>query len=112
MKDRSARGGKHMSAEAAVSFSPQDLFNFPDPYPIFAMLRQNSPVLRVDQAQHQTYLVTRYDDVATILRDGETFSSRINADGVGPVMGRTIIEMDGKEHQKHRQIIQYAFHFK
>ena len=27
-------------------------------------------------------------------------------------MGRTIIEMDGKEHQKHRSIVQYAFHFK
>jgi cytochrome P450 len=99
-------------SEVAVSFTPQDLFDFPDPYPLFANLRQSSPVFRVEQSRHETYLVTRYDDVATILRDTETFSSRINADGVGPVMGRTIIEMDGKEHQKHRQIIQYAFHFK
>jgi len=99
-------------AEVAVSFTSQDLFDFPDPYPMFAGLRATSPVFRVEQGRRETYLVTRYDDVAAVLRDNDLFSSHANAEGVGPVMGRTIIEMDGKEHQKHRQIIQYAFHFK
>ena len=97
--------------ETPVSFSPQDLFDFPDPYPLFASLRQSSPVLRVEQFRRQTYMVTRYDDVAAVLRDNETFSSRSNAQ-LDAVMGRNIIQMDGKEHQKHRQIIQHAFHFK
>lgn len=94
-----------------VSFSSQDLFDFPDPYPLFASLRQSSPVLRVEQFRRQTYMVTRYDDVAAVLRDNETFSSRANAQ-LDAVMGRNIIQMDGREHQKHRQIIQHAFHFK
>jgi cytochrome P450 len=100
-----------MTQEAELNFSPQDLFDFPDPYPLFATLRQASPVLPVVQFRRETYMVTRYDDVAMVLRDNDTFSSRANAQ-LAEVMGRNIIQMDGKEHQKHRQIVQYAFHFK
>ena len=100
-----------MTQPTDVSFSPQDLFDFPDPYPLFASLRQSSPVLCVEQFRRKTYMVTRYDDVATVLRDNETFSSRANAQ-MDDVMGRNILQMDGKEHQKHRQIVQHAFHFK
>lgn len=100
-----------MTQEPEVSFSPQDLFDYPDPYPLFASLRQSSPVLRVVQFQRETFMVTRYDDVAATLRDSDTFSSRSNAQ-LAEVMGRNIIQMDGKEHQKHRQIVQHAFHFK
>ena len=56
-----------------VSFSAQDLFDFPDPYPIFAALRQQTPVYCVNQFGRETYLVTLYDDVERILRDNETF---------------------------------------
>ena len=100
-----------MTQPSDVSFSPQDLFDFPDPYPLFASMRQSSPVLCVEQFRRKTYMVTRYDDVATVLRDNETFSSRANAQ-MDDVMGRNILQMDGKEHQKHRQIVQHAFHFK
>jgi len=100
-----------MTEESGVNFSTQDLFDFPDPYPLFAGLRQGSPVLKVEQFRRETYMVTRYDDVAAVLRDNETFSSRSN-EQLTEVMGRNIILMDGKEHQKHRQIVQHAFHFK
>jgi cytochrome P450 len=100
-----------MTQPSDVSFSSQDLFDYPDPYPLFASLRQTSPVLCVEQFRRHTYLVTRYDDVALVLRDSEVFSSRANAQ-LDEVMGRNIIQMDGKEHQKHRQIVQHAFHFK
>src|SRR5882724_5564178 len=90
--------------EPAVNFSTQDLFDFPDPYPLFAGLRQGSPVLRVEQFRRETFMVTRYDDVVAVLRDNETFSSRSN-EQLTEVMGRNIILMDGKEHQKHRQIV-------
>ena len=86
-----------MTQPTDVSFSPQDLFDFPDPYPLFASLRQSSPVLCVEQFRRKTYMVTRYDDVATVLRDNETFSSRANAQ-MDDVMGRNILQMDGKEH--------------
>ena len=44
------------------------------------------------------YLVTCYDNVAACCANPATFSSRIMADVIGPVMGRTILEMDGTEH--------------
>ena len=40
-----------------------------------------------------------------MLKDGKTYSSRANARGIGIVMGRTILEMEGKEHVRFRNII-------
>jgi cytochrome P450 PksS len=42
-----------------------------DPYPFYARLREHSPVHRVTLAGGRpAWLVTRYDDVAAVLRDG------------------------------------------
>jgi cytochrome P450 len=100
-----------VSEAAPTGFSSQDLFDFPDPYPLFAAFRQSSPVFLAKSMQRDTWLVSRYDDVVRVLRDNETFSSRANSQ-MQEVMGRSIIEMDGREHQKHRSIVQHAFHFK
>jgi cytochrome P450 len=51
------------------------------------------------------YMLTRFDDVYVALKDDEVFSNRSNANGIGLVMGRTIVEMDGREHLRHRNII-------
>jgi cytochrome P450 len=94
--------------ESAGAFDPQLMFDFPDPYPIFAEMRRTSPVTTTTVMRRTAYVVTRYDDCLAILRDGETFSSRSNAE-VGKVMGRTVIEMDGKEHTRHRALVQSVF---
>ena len=80
-----------------------------DPYPAYARLRRESPVLPLDLPLGTAYFVSRYRDVATVLRDNVLFSSRINAEGIGFVMGRTILEMDGKEHNRHRALINPVF---
>src|SRR5207237_7094276 len=85
-----SRMTQESTPEPEVHFSTQDLFDFPDPYPLFAGLRQGSPVLRVEQFRRETFMVTRYDDVAAVLRDNETFSSRSN-EQLTEVMGRHII---------------------
>lgn len=77
----------------------------PDPYPVYRRLRREAPVLLVQGILGEDYLVTRYDDVVTILRDQERFSSRGNARGIGLVMGRTILEMEGVEHVRHRKLV-------
>ena len=69
----------------------------------------HEPVKLLDLWMGPGYIVTRYDDVRTVCTDPATFSSRSNANGIGLVMGRTILEMDGKEHTKHRAIIAPAF---
>ncbi len=44
-----------------------------NPYPLFAGLRANTPVMHAPEPG--LWIVTRYDDVLRILRDWETFSS-------------------------------------
>ncbi len=80
-----------------------------DPYRAYARLRREEPVKLLDLPLAPGYMVTRYEDVLTILKDATLFSSRANAKGIGLVMGRTILEMDGKEHTRHRNIVSMAF---
>ena len=84
-----------------------------DPYPEFARLRRQSPVLRRDsiyEGAPASYVVYRHDDVTRVLRDGATFSSAVIADGMREVWGRKIIVgMDAPEHQHHRALVSVAF---
>jgi len=81
----------------------------PDPYPVYRRLRAERPVVEVDGTLGPVHMVTRYDDVSAALRNPDLYSSRGNARGAGIVMGRTILEMDGKEHQRQRKIVTPAF---
>ncbi len=91
-----------------ADFSPEFMFDHPDPYPMFAMLRQSQPVMRAEFMNRIAYVLTKYDDCFAVLKDSETYSSRSNAE-VGKIMGRTVIEMDGKEHTRNRALVQRVF---
>ena len=90
--------------DLAAVFDPRWIFDFPDPYPLFAELRRNQPVTSFQMPHRLTWVVTRYDDVGVVLYDGDTCSSRANAE-VGKFMGRTLIEMDGREHTRTRALV-------
>src|SRR5215510_8240274 len=94
--------------DVGVDFDPQMIFDHPDPYPMFAMMRASMPVMRVEFMNRVAYTVTKYDDCVAVLKDAETYSSRSNAE-VGKVMGRTVIEMDAKEHTRTRALVQQVF---
>src|SRR4030095_6830594 len=91
-----------------ADFSPEFMFDHPDPYPMFAMLRQSQPVMRAEFMNRIAFVLTKYDDCFAVLKDAETNSSRSNA-VVGKIMGRTVIEMDAKEHTRHRALVQRVF---
>jgi len=75
-----------------------------NPYPVYARARRGAPVIEL--LPGASYFVSRYDDVVAVLRDHERYSSRSNTDrGIGIVIGRTLIGMDGGEHLKHRGLI-------
>jgi len=57
----------------AISFDPFSDAHRADPYPAYAALRRHAPVYRVEQTG--AYAVSRYDDVAFVLRNPELFSS-------------------------------------
>ena len=76
-----------------------------DPYSVYRRLRDEQPAIPVNTIMGVNYMITRYDDVLAVLKDGRTYSSRANARAIGIVMGRTILEMEGREHVRHRSII-------
>jgi cytochrome P450 len=84
-----------------------------DPYPEFVMARDATPVQRQDpfaEGAPPSFLVYRHADVTRVLRDGETFSSSIMAQVMGPVMGyKIILAMDEPEHRRHRALVSPAF---
>jgi cytochrome P450 len=94
-----------------------------DPYPQFAELREAAPVhegtvqellglpsaglsIRAD-APHFTAFSFEANDI--VLRDNETFSSKYYEGYVTLMFGRSVLEMVGDEHRRHRALVQPAF---
>jgi len=80
-----------------------------DVYAFWEDCRRDEPVKVIDAMGQDLYFVTRHQDVETVLRDAGRFSSRINADTMGPVMGTVILAMDGDEHRRYRNLVAGAF---
>src|SRR3989442_3068970 len=80
-----------------------------DPYPDFAKARAE-PTVAINQPFDKImYSVYRYADINRILRDPETFSSRVYGPAMGIVMGPSILQMDGAEQHSNRSIIGGSF---
>ena len=80
-----------------------------DPYPEFARMRRENPVIREQLFENVVYKIFKYHDIDRVLREAETFSSRLFGPVMGIVMGPSILQMDGGEHRSHRGIIGGAF---
>jgi cytochrome P450 len=89
-----------------------------DPYPDLARKRRESPVelsmqMGFDLEERLTATVYRYDDVAAVLRDDDTFSSSAIRDLMAIVMGPyVLVGMDEPEHKRHRHLVSHAFRSK
>jgi cytochrome P450 len=97
----------------SLSFSPYDYDFHNDPYPVYARLRVQAPVYRNEELDF--WALSRYDDVASGLRDFAAFS---NANGVmiepsmwGPNASDYIsfLAMDPPRHTAMRGLISRAF---
>lgn len=90
-----------------------------DPYPYFAAARRNGPVQlespfpddggTVGEDGAPSFSVLGYDEVVAVLRDHETYSSKVFAEIMGPMLGHTMIAMDEPEHRAHRALVAPAF---
>jgi cytochrome P450 len=84
------------------------------PYPIWEQARHECPVFQSQATTlgitgHPMYSVTTFADVEAVLRDGQRFSSSINAEHIGQYMGELILAMDGQEHRGYRNLVAHAF---
>ncbi len=95
-----------------------------DPYPMFAGIRETTPVTEVHygpgpasrptldpKAPRVTSLftVTSHELAEQVLTDTARFSSAGYASTIGQVLGRSIIGMDGPEHVRQRALVAGAF---
>jgi cytochrome P450 len=112
--------GKPRATRDAVNFaSPQFKAN---PFPFYERLRAEAPICRVTLPTRETaWLVTRYDDVAALLKD-ERFV-KDTANGLTPqqlrrlpwfrkafkTLKRNMLEADPPDHTRLRALVHMAF---
>lgn len=102
------------SEDVAPVFDVPVDFATGQPYPYWEQARRECPVFRNGEggmsfSDRPSFSVTRWADVEAVLRDGQTFSSSINAEHIGQYMGELILAMDGAEHRAYRNLVAHAF---
>jgi cytochrome P450 len=115
-------GGRQIVDERPVfdSFDPLDPSQRGDPYPVLAQARASRPVFWMPE--YNVWCITRHEDVFTVLRDPETYSSIVMsgeqadpppqyADALphGYPSRVSFVGMDPPEHTRLRRLAQRAF---
>jgi cytochrome P450 len=99
-----------MSATTWTDFDPFAAEVRADPYPYFASMREHAPCAHLDR--YDVWLVSRYDDVARVLHDWQTFSSGQGAalEPVGTAEeGGVILSTDPPRHTRIRRAVSRDF---
>jgi len=78
-----------------------------NPYPTLKLLRDHYPAFHIPGTD--AWMITRYDDVVNVFKDTENFSASPNGESIGAVFGPTLMEYDGSEHTKLRNIVAPEF---
>ena len=98
------------SADAGEgSDAPLDIFSpafAEDPYPAYRRMRDAHPLYF--HGPSQAWILSRYEDVQAALRQPE-FTTRSYAAQTEPLLGRTIIQLDGHAHNTQRLLLAPAF---
>src|SRR5579864_4833723 len=99
---------------AAAAPAPTHGTDVDDPYPLLAAARRNGavqrdPPLGTTSDGGGAVHVLGYDEVVSVLRDHDTFSSKHLTGAMGPMFANTMIAMDEPEHRIHRAFVATAF---
>jgi len=78
-----------------------------DPYPVLKQLRDHYPAWR--NPITGVWMITRYDDVVAAFADNQRYSASPNGESIGGVFGPTLMEYDGDDHTKLRNIVAPQF---
>src|SRR5438046_1060870 len=94
-----------------------------NPYPFYARLRAEAPVYRVAVPGNiPAWLITRYDDVVSVLKDDQTFLKNFRSamtpeqikklPWVPPIfrpLEQNLLGLDGEHHARLRGLVHKAF---
>lgn len=85
-------------------FNPDTLEN---PYPHYQSWRENQPIWWAEDVQG--WVISRYDDVRTVLKDAATFSSKSMGEMDQQAMALPLLTDDPPRHTQLRAIVNKAF---
>ncbi len=71
-----------------------------DPHPVLEHLRAREPVSWIPALGG--WLLTRYDDAITVMRDAERFTVADPRFSTAQVLGPSMLSLDGPQHRRHR----------
>ncbi len=97
------------TTEDEIMASPPDIFApefAADPYPHYRRMRDEYPLYF--HAPTQAWILSRYDDVRMALTN-PAFTTRSYATQTEPLLGKTIIQLDGREHALQRGLLTPSF---
>jgi cytochrome P450 len=97
-----------MTTEEIVA-SPPDIFSpefAADPYPHYRRMRDEYPLYF--HAPTQAWILSRYDDVRMALTN-PAFTTRSYAAQTEPLLGKTLVQLDGREHSLQRGLLTPSF---
>lgn len=90
-----------------------------DPYPFYARLRRDMPIVRLNQGRRgESFYVSRYDDVMLLLKDVERFASDKRTAGhevswlesrLSLGVNDSMVMKDGADHRRLRTLAHKAF---
>jgi cholest-4-en-3-one 26-monooxygenase len=105
-----------------INLLDQDRFTRGIPHEWFTYLRHNAPFYKHPEPEGGPgfWVVTRYDDVVAINRDGQSFSSEQSRGGVVALddigaadqlsaEGRMMLTMDAPDHTRYRSLVNRGF---
>jgi cholest-4-en-3-one 26-monooxygenase len=103
-----------------INLLDRDAFTKGVPHEWFTYLRANHPVYKHDEPDGPGFwVVTKYDDVVTVGRDGSTYSSDQKRGGVVVLEetqmndfeqgGNLMLTMDAPEHTRYRKLVNRGF---
>jgi cholest-4-en-3-one 26-monooxygenase len=105
-----------------INLLDQDRFTHGIPHEWFTYLRHNAPFYKHPEPEGGPgfWVVTRYDDVVAINRDGQSFSSEQSRGGVVALddigaadqlsaEGRMMLTMDAPDHTRYRSLVNRGF---
>jgi pulcherriminic acid synthase len=77
-----------------------------DPYPLYRVMRDEYPLYFHETAH--AYILSRYDDVSHALSHAD-FTTRSYAAQIEPLLGVTIVQLDGRAHARQRRLLAPSF---
>ena len=89
--------------------APPDIFSpefAADPYPHYRVMRDDYPLYFHPVAR--AWILSRHEDVKLALHD-PAFTTRSYAAQTEPLLGRTLVQLDGREHSLQRSLLTPSF---